>query len=45
MAEKQKETAIVISQEKLADGIFSLWLQTEAAKNCKTGTIYFYVYK
>lgn len=37
MAEKQKETAIVISQEKLADGIFSLWLQTEAAKTAKPG--------
>lgn len=37
MAEKQKETAIVISQEKLAEGIFSLWLETRAAQSAKPG--------
>ncbi|MDO4312153.1 MAG: dihydroorotate dehydrogenase electron transfer subunit [Eubacteriales bacterium] len=28
---KKKEQAVVLSQEQLADGIFSMWLQTEAA--------------
>lgn len=37
MAGKQKEIAIVISQEKLADGIFSLWLKTEAAQSARPG--------
>ena len=37
MAERKKETAIVISQEKLADGIFSMWIQTEASKSAKPG--------
>ncbi len=29
MSCKRKETAVVISQEQLADGIYSMWLQTE----------------
>lgn len=29
MAEKYKETAVVVSQEQIADGIYSMWLQTE----------------
>lgn len=29
MAEKYKETAVVISQNQIADGIYSMWLQTE----------------
>ena len=37
MADKKKETAVVVSQEQLADGIFSLWLQTEAAQTAKPG--------
>ncbi|MGN1266821.1 MAG: dihydroorotate dehydrogenase electron transfer subunit, partial [Dorea sp.] len=37
MADKKKETAVVISQEQLAEGIFSLWLQTEAAQSAKPG--------
>lgn len=37
MAEKQKEAAVVVSQEQLADGIYSLWLQTEAAQSAKPG--------
>lgn len=37
MAERQKETAVVVSQEQLADGIYSLWLQTEAAQSAKPG--------
>ena len=28
MAEREKETAVVVSQEELAEGIFSMWLQT-----------------
>ena len=32
MADKRKENAVVISQEMLADGIFSMWLRTEAAQ-------------
>lgn len=34
---KQKEQAVVVSQEQLADGIFSMWIQTEAAKTAKPG--------
>lgn len=37
MAEKRKETAVVVSQEQLADGIFSMWLQTEAAAKAVPG--------
>ena len=29
--EKKKEQAKVLSQEMLADGIYSLWIETEAA--------------
>lgn len=42
MAEKYKETAVVVSQEQIADGIYSMWLQTEQiARGGKAGTIYF----
>lgn len=37
MAEKKREIAVVASQEQLADGIFSMWIQTEAAKTAKPG--------
>ena len=37
MADRKKETAVVVSQEELADGIFSMWIQTEAAKDAKPG--------
>ncbi len=38
MAEnRKKENAVVISQEMLAEGIFSMWLRTEAAKTAKPG--------
>ena len=37
MADKRKENAVVISQEMLADGIFSLWLRTEAAQTAVPG--------
>lgn len=37
MAERKKETAVVVSQTQLADGIFSMWLQTEAAFSAKPG--------
>ena len=37
MADKKKETAVVISQEQLADGIFSLWLKTEASQTAVPG--------
>lgn len=37
MADKQKENAVVVSQEQLTDGIFSLWLQTEASQTAKPG--------
>ena len=32
---KQKENAVVHSQEQLADGIYSMWINTEAAKDAK----------
>ena len=34
---KQKENAVVHSQEQLADGIYSMWINTEAAKAAKPG--------
>lgn len=34
---KQKEQAVVVSQEQLAEGIFSMWLQTEAAGSSVPG--------
>ena len=37
MADRKKENAVVISQEMLADGIFSMWLRTEAAKTAVPG--------
>ena len=37
MADRKKENAVVISQEMLADGIFSMWLCTEAAKTAVPG--------
>ena len=37
MADKKKETAVVVSQEQLADGIFSLWLKTEASQTARPG--------
>ena len=35
--EKKKEQATVLSQEMLADGIFSMWIRTEAAASAKPG--------
>ena len=37
MTTKKKEQAKVVSQEQLADGIFSLWLETEAAGSARPG--------
>lgn len=37
MADKKKEDAIVLSQEQIADHIFSMWIQTEAANEAKPG--------
>ncbi len=34
---KQKETAVILSQEELADGIFSMWLRADAAADAKPG--------
>ena len=31
MTEREKERAVVFSQEQLADGIFSMWIKTKAA--------------
>ena len=35
--EKKKEQAKVLSQEMLADGIYSLWIETEAALTARPG--------
>ena len=35
MADRKKENAVVVSQEQIAEGIFSMWLNTEAAKAAK----------
>ena len=37
MAERKKETAVVISQEQLADGIFSMWIKTQASGTARPG--------
>lgn len=37
MAARKRETVTVVSQEQLTDGIFSMWIQTEAAKTAKPG--------
>ena len=37
MTTKKKEQAKVVSQEQLADGIFSMWIQTEAAVSARPG--------
>lgn len=37
MADRKKENAIVVSQEQIAAGIFSMWLRTEAAETAKPG--------
>ncbi|MGN0405945.1 MAG: dihydroorotate dehydrogenase electron transfer subunit [Bariatricus sp.] len=37
MADRKKENAVISSQEQIADGIFSMWLQTEAAKTACPG--------
>ncbi len=37
MADRKRELAVVLSQEQLATGIYSIWLQTEAAKEAKPG--------
>lgn len=37
MAERKKEMAVVVSQEQLADGIFSMWLHTEATESASPG--------
>lgn len=37
MADRKKETASVVSQERLAEGIFSMWIRTESAKTAKPG--------
>ena len=34
---KEREQAVVISQEQLADGIFSMWIQTKAAADAHPG--------
>ena len=35
--ERKKEQAKVLSQEMLADGIYSLWIETEAALTARPG--------
>ena len=37
MADRKKESAVISSQEQIAYGIFSMWLQTEAAKTACPG--------
>ena len=37
MANREKELAKVISQERLSEGIFSIWLETKASKEAKPG--------
>ena len=37
MAEREKELAVVCSQEQLAKGIFSMWIRTKAAMTAVPG--------
>ena len=37
MEERKTEIARVVSQESLADGIYSMWIQTEASESAKPG--------
>ena len=37
MADRKKENAVVVSQEQLAEGIFSMWLRTEASQSAVPG--------
>lgn len=37
MADRKKETALVVSQDKIADNIFSMWIHTQAAALAKPG--------
>ena len=37
MTQRKKEIAVVVSQEQLADNIFSMWLRTETAASAKPG--------
>lgn len=37
MSKKAKQTAIVLSQQMLAEGIYDLWLATELAKEAGAG--------
>lgn len=37
MADRKKETVKVLSQEQAAEGIFSMWIETEAAGSAKPG--------
>lgn len=37
MADRKKERAQIVSQEALADGIYSMWLETEAAGAARAG--------
>lgn len=37
MADRKKEMAVVVSQEKLTDGIYSMWIHTEASQTAVPG--------
>ena len=37
MEKREKERAVVVSQEKIATDIYSLWLRAEAAVTAKAG--------
>ena len=40
--EKKKEQGEVLSQEMLADGIYSLWIETEVARTADRDSLYLY---
>lgn len=37
MTNRSKENAVILSQEEIASGIFSIWLRTEASRQAKPG--------
>ena len=44
MSEKSREEAIVIRQEEIEDGVFSMWLKTDEIEKNAKAVHFIYVY-
>ena len=42
---RKKENAVIISQQMIAQDIYSMWIKTDAAKEAVTWTVYIHVYE